>query len=105
MEFTYAAKKRRAGTAPVGSGVAVGTEYHWYILAHQTVRKLDANNYTTAMAGLKYKVAHKRAEKSTWSATDQRRQLIRILQEVIDQLTKDVESPAATRHGGLRVPA
>jgi hypothetical protein len=106
-EFTYAVKKRRAGTAPVGSGVAVGTEYHWYILAHQTVRKLDANNYTTAMTGLKYKVAHKRADKGAWSATDQRqrRQLIRILQEVIDQLAEDVESPAASRHGRLRIPA
>ena len=32
-EFTYAVGKRRAGRAPEGSGVPVGTEYHWYILA------------------------------------------------------------------------
>src|SRR5215216_2730723 len=51
-EFTYAVNKRRAGHAPEGSGVPVGTEYHWYILAHQNVRKLDANNYTTSMTGL-----------------------------------------------------
>lgn len=61
-EFTYAVNKRRAGNAPEGSGVPVGTEYHWYILAHQNVRKLDANNYTTSMTGLKYKLAHKRSE-------------------------------------------
>jgi hypothetical protein len=27
----------------LGSGAPIGTEYHWYILAHQNVRKLDAN--------------------------------------------------------------
>jgi hypothetical protein len=69
-EFTYAVNKRRAGHAPEGSGVPVGTEYHWYILAHQHVRKLDANNYTTSMTGLKYKIAHKRAEKEKWNTTD-----------------------------------
>lgn len=54
-EFTYAVPKRRAGHAPEGSGVPIGTEYHWYILADQTVRKIDANSYTTAMTGFKYK--------------------------------------------------
>jgi hypothetical protein len=66
----------------------VGTEYHWYIFAHQNVRKLDANNYTTSMSGLKYKLAHKRAEKDKWSTADnaQRERLIQILQELIAQL-------------------
>lgn len=36
----FAVKKRRAGKAPKGSGVPVGTEYHWYILAYQNVRNL-----------------------------------------------------------------
>jgi hypothetical protein len=90
-EFTYDVTKRRAGNAPEGSGVPVGTEYHWYILAHQNVRKLDANNYTTSMAGLKYKLAHKRAEKDKWSTTDngQRERLIQILQELIAQLKNE----------------
>jgi hypothetical protein len=50
--------------------------------------KLDANNYTTSMTGLKYKLAHKRAEKDKWSTTDnaQRERLIQILQELIAQL-------------------
>src|SRR5436190_9159680 len=39
-QISYAVTKRRAGRAPEGSGVAVGTEYHWYILAHQNVCKL-----------------------------------------------------------------
>ncbi len=57
-EIEYVVTKRRAGKAPEGSGVPVGTEYHWYILAHQHVRKLDANSYSTTMTGLKYKLAH-----------------------------------------------
>jgi hypothetical protein len=95
-EFTYAVNKRRAGHAPEGSGVPVGTEYHWYILAHQNVRKLDANNYTTSMTGLKYKLAHKRAEKEKWNTTDntQRKRLIQILQELIDQLKREMVEAA-----------
>ena len=91
-EFTYSVKKTRAWQAPEGSGVPVGTEYHWYILAHQNVRKLDANSYTTSMTGLKYKLAHRRAEKEKWNATDntQRKRLIQILQELVDQLKKEM---------------
>ena len=93
-EFTFAVPKRRAGHAPPGSGVPVGTEYHWYILAHQTVRKLDENTYTTAMSGLKYKLAHKRAGSESWSASEraQRRRLIQILQEMIDDLSREPET-------------
>src|SRR6266487_149547 len=69
-EFTYDVTKRRAGHAPEGSGVPVGTEYHWYIFAHQNVRKLDANNYSTSMTGLKYKLAHKRAEQGNWNIAE-----------------------------------
>ncbi|MGH9976399.1 MAG: hypothetical protein ACRD8Z_11260 [Nitrososphaeraceae archaeon] len=89
-EFIYTVNKRRAGNAPEGSGVPVGTEYHWYILAHQNVRKLDANNYTTSMVGLKYKLAHKRADKEKWNATDsiQKKKLIQVLQELTVQLKK-----------------
>jgi hypothetical protein len=88
-EFSYAVPKRRAGHAPPGSGVPLGTEYHWYILAHQNVRKLDANTYTTALSGLKYKLAHKRAGKDAWSASEQaqRRRLIEILHEMIADLS------------------
>ena len=95
-EFTYAVNKRRAGQAPEGSGVPVGTEYHWYILAHQNVRKLDANNYTTSMTGLKYKLAHKRAEKEKWNASDnaQRKRLIHILEELIGELKRKLVEAA-----------
>ncbi|MFL5765514.1 MAG: hypothetical protein ACJ77K_16335 [Bacteroidia bacterium] len=69
-EINYAVNKRRAGKAPEGSGVPVGTQYHWYILSHQYVTKLDANTYTTAMSGLKFKLAHKRSGSEKWSISE-----------------------------------
>lgn len=92
-EFSYAVTKRRAGKAPEGSGVPVDTEYHWWIIAHQNVRKLDANSYTTAMTGLKFKLAHKRADKDKWSSSDraQRKKMIKLLEEMIEQLKKHDE--------------
>jgi hypothetical protein len=99
----FAVTKRRAGRAPEGSGVPVGTGYHWYILAHQNVTKLDANSYTTSMTGMKFKLAHKRADKQTWSASPaaQRRHLIEILQRVVKDLQHGAEAdgkaPVAAR--------
>jgi hypothetical protein len=52
-EISYAVTKRRAGKAPRGSGVPVGTAYHWFILSHQFVEKLNADDYSTGMTGLK----------------------------------------------------
>lgn len=94
-QFSYNVTKRRAGNAPEGSGVPVGTEYHWYILANQNVKKLDANNYTTSMIGLKYKLAHKREERKNWSSSDkaQRKRLIEILQGLIEDVKMEMVSP------------
>jgi len=90
-EFTYAVPKRRKGKAPEGSGAPVGTSYRWYILAEQIVTKLDANEYSTEMKGTKFKLAHKRAEKSTWSASEraQRKRLAQLLREMIEALEGD----------------
>ncbi|EEH03753.1 conserved hypothetical protein [Histoplasma capsulatum G186AR] len=68
-KIDYRATKRRVGRrrAPQGTGAAVGTEYHWFIVAHQFVRKLDANTYETRMAGSKYKLAYRRAGAGGWS--------------------------------------
>jgi hypothetical protein len=90
-EVSYAVTKRRVGKAPDFSGVPVGTEYHWYILAHQTAKKLNANDYDTTMTGLKFKLAHKRADKGKWSAagTTQRKHLVAFLKQYIDQLEKE----------------
>src|SRR5213075_2429124 len=62
-QVNYAVTKRRAGRAPEGSGVPVGTEYHWYVLAHQNVAKQNANDYATSLSGLKFKIAYKSADK------------------------------------------
>jgi hypothetical protein len=107
-EFTYAVTKRRAGKAPEGSGVPVGTEYHWYILAHQIVRKLNANDYTTSMSGMKYKLAHKRADKDKWSATEraQHRRLIALLRELLEELeAQDAAEPQRQRRTTRKAPA
>ena len=90
-ELSYAVTKRRAGKAPPGSGVPVGTAYHWYIFAHQNVRKLNADDYTTSMTGLKLKLAHKRADSDKWSlsAKTQRKHLIAFLHELIAQLEQE----------------
>ena len=92
-EISYAVTKRRAGRAPEGSGVPVGTEYHWYILAHQNVEKLNADDYTTSLSGLKFKIAHKRADTGKWSATPrtQRKRMIHFLQDVIRELEEQQE--------------
>jgi hypothetical protein len=93
-QFSYNVTKRRAGNAPEGSGVPVGTEYNWYILANQNVKKLDANNYTTSMIGLKYKLAHKRADRNNWSLSDnaQRKRLIEILESLIENIKMEMVS-------------
>ena len=93
-QFSYNVTKKRVGNAPEGSGVPVGTEYHWYILANQNVKKLDANNYTTSMIGLKYKLAHKRADKNNWSSSDnaQRKRLIEILESLIENIKMEMVS-------------
>jgi hypothetical protein len=86
----FAVTKRRAGKAPKGSGVPVGSGYHWYIMAHQNVIKLNADDYTTVLSGLKFKLAHKRAVKNAWSASAaaQRKTLISFLKELAANLEK-----------------
>jgi hypothetical protein len=93
-EFTYATTKRRKGSgAPEGSGAPVGTGYHWFILAHQYVGKLNANDYSTQMVGLKFKLAHKRAAGQKWSASPEKRRkdLIEILKALIADLEREPE--------------
>src|SRR5437762_4192682 len=89
-QVSYAVTKRRAGRAPEGSGVPVGTEYHWYVLAHQNTTKRSANDYTTSLTGLKFKIAHKRAGAAKWGATPktQRKRMIMFLHSVIADLEK-----------------
>jgi hypothetical protein len=96
-QIGYAVTKRRAGRAPEGSGVPVGTEYHWYVLAHQNVAKQTANDYTTSLTGLKFKIAHKRAGSEKWSATPrtQRKRMIMFLRSVLADLEKQSDRDGA----------
>jgi hypothetical protein len=115
-QIGYAVTKRRAGRAPEGSGVPVGTEYHWYILAHQNTAKQTANDYTTTLTGLKFKIAHKRAGTEKWSATPrtQRKRMITFLRTVLADLEKQNvgdgaltaarERPAPRKHRKPRTP-
>src|ERR687883_570423 len=111
-QVNYAVTKRRAGRAPEGSGVPVGTEYHWYVLAHQNVAKQSANDYTTSLTGLKFKIAHKRAGSEKWSATPrtQRKRVIMFLRSVIADLEKQsaadgaVASPQRRASAGITQP-
>ncbi|HEX5056640.1 MAG TPA: hypothetical protein VFX02_09095 [Gammaproteobacteria bacterium] len=93
-EIFYQTTKRRAVRAPEESGVPVGTEYNWLIVSHQRVDKLDANSYMTYMEGRKFKIAHKRAHKDTWSSSEklQRKKVIQYLKQMIAEL----EQAAAT---------
>ena len=112
-QISYEVTKRRAGHAPEGSGVPVGTEYHWYIAADQNVKKLNANDYTTSMTGFKYKVGHKRADSEKWSASDaaQKKRLVKFLRDLIgsiengDSLEGTGTVEAATVPAKRRVPA
>jgi hypothetical protein len=100
-QIGYAVTKRRAGRAPEGSGVPVGTEYHWYVLAHQNVAKHSANDYTTSLTGLKFKIAHKRADSGKWSATPrtQRKRMILFLERVIADLKRHDKADALEGRG------
>lgn len=101
-EVHYAVTKRRKGKAPEGSGVPVGTKYHWYILAHQMVEKLNANDYSTELSGIKFKIAHQRASKDQWniSTMAQKKRLVKILKKI----TVDLEAEIAANSKHITSP-
>ncbi|KAL2819755.1 hypothetical protein BJX63DRAFT_360932 [Aspergillus granulosus] len=86
----YRTNKRRARRAPQGSGAPVGTEYHWLIVGHQHVKKVDANTYETVLEGSKYKLAYKSANSKTWSIPTVKKQREREL-ELLDNAKMHVQ--------------
>lgn len=89
--FRFSSIKRRREAAPEGSGVPQGTEYSWYILANQVVKKTTKDEYLTEMIGEKYKVGHKRPYWKGFSYTYQgqktyRQKLIEVLKEALVKL-------------------
>ena len=98
-DFTFSSIKERERPAPEGSGVPDGTQYHWYLLAHQRVRKVDKDRYTTFMEGAKYKVAHRRPHWRRWSdeypdQVPERERLIAILEATLAGLRQESNPPS-----------
>ena len=89
--FKFQSMKRRRKEAPKNSGAPINTEYHWYILADQRVRKVDKDTYETVMEGVKHKLSHKRPYWRKWSSEYQnnksdRERIIAILEEMLKLL-------------------
>lgn len=96
-DFTLTSVKRRDEAAPAGSGAPPLTEYHWYLLAHQWVRKIDADSYHTFMSGVKYKLAHKRPHWRQWSDAyagneTSREAVMGILEDTLGRLRSEEET-------------
>lgn len=92
--ITFASRKERKAPAPPGSGAAQDTRYHWYILAHQRVRKLDKDTYATLMEGLKFKLGHRRPHWRAFSyeyddQVDEIDRRIRILEDRLEALREE----------------
>ena len=92
--FRFSCTKGRSKAAPVGSGAALGTEYHWYIIADQRVQKLDADHYRTLMEGMKFKVGHKRPHWRSFSyeypeQMSYRQKVISVLEDTLTRLKQE----------------
>ena len=99
-EFTLASVKEREVDAPNGSGAPIDSQYHWYILADQHVRKVDSNTYSTLMRGTKFKLAHKRADRNRWSTDygqgpSKREKIVSILEATL----AEIKGPTQPRRG------
>jgi hypothetical protein len=100
VEFT--SLKRRKRRAPSGSGAEVGSGYHWLIIGHQWVTKLDANTYATQLEGTKYLIAFKKPDWPVWNTgfrgwKGARDKTIQALEDAIQRIQAgpDVEDPAS----------
>lgn len=97
--FSLSSVKRREVPAPPGSGAPPMTEFHWYVLADQWVRKIDQDSYRTFMAGSKVKIAHRRPHWSRWSdefegRPGSRQAVIGVLESTLERLRADAEPPS-----------
>lgn len=59
--------KKRKRDAPVGSGVDVGTKFHWVWVGDQIAEKINENEYMTDLQVLKFKMGHKRKHWKSFS--------------------------------------
>lgn len=101
-EVRFRSLKRRRHHAPVGSGAEPGTGFHWFLLAHQRVRKLDEDTYETFLEGSKWKVGHRKPGWRKWSTeypegTPARERIAEILEATARQLRGEL-----AEEGGMR---
>jgi len=90
----FSATKKRVLPAPPKSGVDIGTLYHWFIIAHQKVVKVDKDSYGTVLTGAKIKIGHRRPYWRDWSYnypnnTSMRQRIINALEANLDRLKED----------------
>lgn len=90
-DLRFSAKKLRRTQAPEFSGAEPNTLYHWLIIGHQRVRKVDADTYQTLLEATKFKIAHKRPKWRTWNTQydgnpSARQNTIKALEQVLDEL-------------------
>lgn len=99
-DVRFESLKRRRRAAPEDSGAAPGTMYHWLVLGHQRVRKLDADTYATLLEGVKWKIAHRRPHWRAWSSEypeqpSARRKTIEVLEAALTELRAEEAARAA----------
>lgn len=101
---TFTSDKRRTRPAPPGSGAKTGTRYHWYLIAHQRVRKLDEDTYATRLEGHKFKLGHQRPawRRFSYGYEDQPGLLARVIEALETRLE---EVRALRRDGQARLEA
>ncbi len=92
--FRFDCMKKRTSPAPDNSGAPIDTQYHWYILADQRVRKIDKDSYDTMTEGVKYKISHKRPHWRKWSSEypnniTSKEKIVRILEDMLERLRDD----------------
>jgi hypothetical protein len=90
-DVAFTSLKRRRRRAPEGSGAEVGSGYHWLIVAHQWVGKLDANTYATHLEGSKHLLSFRKPGWKGWTTqqrghTSARLKAIAALEELIEEL-------------------
>lgn len=59
-QFRMKSTKRKVIKSQTNGNIQPGTQYHWYFIGDQIVKKIDENSYETDLQAIKYKIGHKR---------------------------------------------
>lgn len=101
-DVAFTSRKVRRNKAPDNSGAEVGSGYHWLVVAHQWVGKMDDNTYATHLEGTKHLLAFRKAGWQGWTTqqrghTSARLRAIMALEELVAELRdrpdEDFEDP------------